>query len=40
MMRRRGWHFPSLTRARSEWETRFSGWKWRDPTINEWQGEP
>ncbi len=40
VMRRRGWHFPSLTRARSEWETRFSGWKWRDPTINEWQGEP
>ena len=39
VMRRRGWHFPLLTDARREWECRFIGWRWRDPSLSEWQAE-
>ncbi len=39
VMRRRGWHFPSLKAARTAWEIRFPGWKWRLPELNDWHRE-
>jgi hypothetical protein len=34
---RRGWKFPDLESARSQWEERFPGWKWRNPNLLEWE---
>jgi Family of unknown function (DUF5906) len=39
VLQRRGWSFPDLSEARTKWEERFPGWKWRDPNIVEWQRE-
>ena len=39
VMRRRGWHFPTLADARRAWEVRFPGWKWRTPDLVEWHQE-
>jgi hypothetical protein len=39
VMRRRGWKFPELSECRVKWETRFPGWKWRNPKLTEWQTE-
>jgi hypothetical protein len=35
-LRRRGWWFPDLLKARKAWETRFPGWSWRSPEIKAW----
>jgi Family of unknown function (DUF5906) len=40
VLRRRSWWFPDLKEARQKWETRFPGWKWRNPDIGEWQEPP
>jgi hypothetical protein len=37
VLRRRGWTFPPLLEVRQKWEARFPGWKWRDPSLAEWQ---
>jgi hypothetical protein len=39
VLRRQGWSFPSLRDCRAEWEKRYPGWKWRNPTLTEWQPE-
>jgi hypothetical protein len=33
---RRGWLFPDLSEARTRWEARFPGWKWRNPDLKTW----
>jgi hypothetical protein len=37
--RNRGWQFPPLGECRAKWESRFPGWKWRDPNLTEWRSE-
>jgi hypothetical protein len=37
--KRRGWKFPPLKECRAEWEMRFPGTTWRDPTIVDWKCE-
>jgi hypothetical protein len=37
VLQRRGWWFPDLLELRTKWETRFPGWQWRKPDIDEWQ---
>jgi hypothetical protein len=39
VMRRQGWTFPPLTECRAKWDKRFSGTKWRNTAISEWQAE-
>ena len=39
VLRRQGWSFPPLRDCRAEWEKRYPGWKWRNPTLKEWQPE-
>ena len=39
VLRRQGWSFPPLRDCRAEWEKRYPGWKWRNPTLTEWQPE-
>jgi Bifunctional DNA primase/polymerase, N-terminal/Family of unknown function (DUF5906)/Primase C terminal 2 (PriCT-2) len=33
----RGWAFPDLDSARTKWEERFPGWKWRNPDLLAWE---
>jgi Family of unknown function (DUF5906)/RepB DNA-primase from phage plasmid len=39
VLRRRGWTFPPLAKARAEWMSRFPVTEWRDPELNDWQHE-
>ncbi|MCP2214243.1 hypothetical protein AB7M42_008796 [Bradyrhizobium diazoefficiens] len=39
VMRRQGWTFPPLEKARAEWIERYPGWKWRNPDITEWRAD-
>jgi hypothetical protein len=37
--RRRGWEFPPLAELRAEWTSRFPGWAWRSPDLEEWESD-
>jgi hypothetical protein len=39
VIRRQGWTFPPLADCRAAWETRFPGWRWRNPEITAWWRE-
>jgi hypothetical protein len=37
VLRARGFQFPPLLKARRDWEARFPGWTWHDPSLTDWQ---